>query len=77
MFPIRDHIGNIVAFAGRALTADDMPKYLNISETSLYDKSKLLYGMHFAKQHIKEFNKLIIVEGYMDVIALHDAGLPI
>lgn len=77
MFPIRDHIGNVVGFAGRALTADDMPKYLNISETSLYDKSKLLYGMHIAKSHLKSFGSLIIVEGYMDVIALFDAGLPI
>lgn len=55
MFPIWDHIGNVVGFAGRALTSDDMPKYLNISETPLYDKSKLLYGMHIAKSHLKEF----------------------
>ncbi|MEY3198004.1 MAG: hypothetical protein RL023_930 [Candidatus Parcubacteria bacterium] len=55
MFPIWDHIGNVVGFAGRGLTPEDMPKYLNISETPLYDKSKLLYGMHIAKSHIKEF----------------------
>lgn len=55
MFPIWDHIGNVVGFAGRALSADDMPKYLNISETPLYDKSKLLYGMHIAKTHLKEY----------------------
>jgi DNA primase len=77
MFPIWDHIGNVVGFAGRGLTPADMPKYLNISETPLYDKSKLLYGMHIAKTHLKEFWSLIIVEGYMDVIALYDAGLPI
>lgn len=77
MFPIWDHIGNVVGFAGRALSADDMPKYLNISETPLYDKSKLLYGMHIAKTHLKEYWSLIIVEWYMDVIALYDAGLAI
>lgn len=77
MFAIHDHIGNIVGFAGRALDPDDNPKYLNISETSLYNKSNILYGLHRAKQHITTFKHLVIVEWYMDVIGLSKFGLPI
>lgn len=75
-FPIVDHIGTVVGFGGRALEADQSPKYLNTTETPLYDKSKILFGLHEAKQHLQEASLLIVVEGYMDVIALHQYRLP-
>ena len=76
-FPIHDHIGNVVWFGARALDPDQNPKYLNTTETAVYNKSKLLYGLDKAKNHIKSYGSLIIVEWYMDVIALHQHGLPI
>lgn len=76
-FPIHDHIGNPVWFGARALDPDQNPKYLNTTETAVYNKSKLLFWLDKAKNHIKEFESLIIVEWYMDVIALHQYGLPI
>ncbi len=60
--PIWDDRGRVVGFGARALRADDMPKYLNTAETPLYQKSKILYGANFLKQHIKEFKKVIVVE---------------
>lgn len=75
-FPIYDHIWNIVWFGWRALSAEQTPKYLNTTETELYQKSKILYGLHKAKNHLKEFGGLVIVEWYMDVIALAQYGLP-
>lgn len=77
MFPIHDHMWNIVAFAGRSLDPQDMPKYLNTTETLIYDKSKTLYWLHIAKNYIKDHDKLIVVEWYMDVIALYRAWLPV
>ena len=77
IFPIYDHMGNLVAFAGRIINPEDSPKYLNTPETILYDKSKILYGLNIAKNYIKEFEKIIIVEGYMDVIALYRGWFPI
>lgn len=77
IFPIFDQMNNIVAFAGRAISSSDMPKYLNTPETMLYDKSKVLYGLNLAKTNINNYDKLIIVEWYMDVIALFRANLPI
>ncbi len=76
-FPIHDHIGNIVWFGARALDADQNPKYLNTTETAIYNKSKILFGLDKAKNNIKSYESLIIVEWYMDVIALHQHGLPI
>lgn len=66
-----------MGFAGRSLHPDQMPKYMNTTETPLYDKSKILFGMDLAKQNLQTYRHLIIVEGYMDVIALHQYGLPI
>ncbi len=77
MFPIFDHIGNIVGFGWRALLADQNPKYLNTTETPLYEKSQLLFGLDKARNQIREHGFLIVVEGYMDVIALHQYGLPL
>jgi DNA primase len=71
MFPIIDLRGNVVAFGGRILT-DEKPKYLNTSDTLVFKKSNQLFAMNFAK-NTKEEN-LLLVEGYMDVIALHQAG---
>jgi DNA primase len=62
MFPISDHVGNIVGFGGRIINPEDNPKYLNTSETSIYQKSKVLYGLHQAKPHIKEHDQVIVVE---------------
>lgn len=77
IFPIKDHIGNFIWFAGRIINPDDTPKYLNISDNILYDKSKTLYGLYQAKQHIKAHDMLIVVEWYMDVIWLSRVWLPV
>lgn len=77
IFPIWDHMWNIVSFAWRSIVPEDMPKYLNITQTPLYDKSKVLYWLHIVKNHIKEFDSIIVVEWYMDVIALNRLETPI
>ena len=77
IFPIQDIVGNIVGFGGRVIDPQDNPKYLNLSDTPLYDKSKILYGINFAKKNVVEHGKIIVVEWYMDVIGLHRLGLPI
>ncbi len=73
MFPISDVLGNVIAFTGRA-TADIQPKYINSPETPTYNKSRVLYGLNFARIGIKERDYVVLVEGQMDVIALHQAG---
>lgn len=73
MFPIRNRRGQIIAFGGRSL-GDEMPKYLNSPETPFFHKSKELYGLFEALQTHKEFNRIIIVEGYLDVMAMHQYG---
>ncbi len=73
MFPIRDADGNVVGFGGRAL-GDAQPKYLNTAQTLVFDKSHLLYGLDLAKEAIRETGQVVIVEGYMDAIATHEAG---
>lgn len=77
IFPIFDVVGNIIAFAGRVLDPKDSPKYINLSDTALYDKSKTLYGIQLAKSHVSEHQCVVIVEGYMDVIGLYRIGLPV
>lgn len=73
MFPIRDQRGRVVAFGGRVL-GDEKPKYLNSPETPVFSKSRELYGLYEAKQSRKSIERIVVVEGYMDVIALaqHD-----
>lgn len=71
MFPIMDYNNRVIGFGARVM-GDAKPKYLNSPETKLFDKSRNLYGLNFAKNCGK--NNLIICEGYMDVIALHQAG---
>ena len=77
MFPIRDHMWNLVAFAWRIIDPNDNPKYLNTPETTIYDKSKILYWLNIAKNYIRDWWKIIIVEWYMDVIGLARANAPI
>lgn len=74
MFPIRDSAGRTVAFTGRALTPDDLAKYLNSPETDLYKKSKVLFGMDKAKDAIRTRGFALLVEGQFDLILLHQIG---
>jgi len=73
MFPIRDRDGNVVGFGGRAV-GDAMPKYLNSPQTPVFDKSSLVYALDLAKEPIRKIGDVVIVEGYMDVIAAHQFG---
>lgn len=75
MFTIHDSLGNPIAFAGRAIKKDENAKYINSSETPLYNKSKVLYGLHQTKEHISTLNNAIIVEGYFDFLQLFQAGI--
>ncbi|MCJ8168510.1 DNA primase [Atopomonas sediminilitoris] len=74
IFPIRDSRGRVIAFGGRVL-GDDKPKYLNSPETPVFHKGQELYGLFEARQHNRQLNELIVVEGYMDVIALAQQGI--
>ncbi len=74
VFPIFDGIGRPIAFGGRKLRDEDEPKYLNSPETPLFNKSATLYGLHAAKKPIIDAKTAVIVEGYTDVIACHQAG---
>ena len=74
MVPIRDLGGHVIGFGARALSSDQQPKYLNTPQTPLFDKSSVLYGLDVAKRAIRPRGKAIIVEGYMDVLACHQAG---
>ena len=76
MFPVRDIRGRIVAFGGRLLGDGQGPKYLNSPETPIFHKSHELYGLFEARRALRQLNSLIVVEGYMDVIALAQAGIP-
>lgn len=75
MFPIRDSLGRLVGFAGRVL-GDGQPKYLNSPESELFKKGELLYGLDRARSAVREQGEALVVEGYMDVIALHQGGFP-
>jgi DNA primase len=76
MFPIHSLSGKVAAFAGRTFSADKtVPKYVNSPETEIYHKSKVLYGMYHAKKAMRQQNECILVEGYMDVISLYQAGI--
>ena len=73
MFPIHDRRGRVIGFGGRALS-DDGPKYLNSPETTLYHKGRELYGLYLARQRTSRLDHIIVVEGYMDVVALAQFG---
>jgi len=74
MFPIRDVRGRVIGFGGRVL-GDDKPKYLNSPETPVFHKGRELYGLHEARKAHKELPRLLVVEGYMDVVALAQYGI--
>jgi DNA primase len=75
MFPIHDRRGRVIAFGGRVLGKDDGPKYLNSPETALFHKGRELYGLWQVKQAHSRIPKLVVVEGYMDVVALFQFGV--
>lgn len=86
MFPIRTAAGDLAGYGGRLLAEKESflaegkeppPKYINTPETRLFQKSQLLYGLHQNLEHIKSQREVAIVEGYMDVISLHGAGVPL
>ena len=74
MFPIRDARGRCIAFGGRAM-GDGEPKYLNSPETVLFHKGRELYGLYEARQALRQIDRLVVVEGYMDVVALARHGV--
>lgn len=78
MIPLADATGRIVGFTGRTLPGapKEEPKYMNSPETPVYHKGAMLYGLHLAKAGIRQANEVIIVEGNLDVIASHKAGVP-
>ena len=76
MFPIHNITGRVIAFGGRILTNDKKTaKYFNSPETELYNKSKVLYGLYFAKKDIVKLDNCLLVEGYTDVISMHQRGI--
>jgi len=76
MFPICNESGRVIAFTGRTLAADEKagPKYLNSPETAIYTKSHVLYNLHLAKEWVRKFEYVILVEGQMDCISVYNAG---
>jgi DNA primase len=75
MFPIRDRRGRVLGFGGRAMRPDQGAKYVNTAETDFFHKSQILYGVDRAKSAIAKAGRAVVVEGYTDVIALHQAGI--
>ncbi|HEY8082712.1 MAG TPA: DNA primase [Solirubrobacterales bacterium] len=75
MFPIHDRRGRTLGFGGRAMSSDQGAKYVNTAETDFFHKSQMLYGIDLAKESIARAGRAVVVEGYTDVLALHQAGL--
>jgi DNA primase len=75
MFPIRDRRGRTLGFGGRAMRSDQGAKYVNTAETDFFHKSQMLYGIDLAKEAIAKGGRVVVVEGYTDVLALHQAGI--
>ncbi len=77
MFPIGDILGRVIGYSARVAPGGDesQAKYVNTSETDVYHKSRVLYGLHLAKKNMKETGRAVLVEGNVDVIALHQAGV--
>ena len=75
MFPIRDTRGRVIAFGGRILSQDGGPKYLNSPETPIFFKAQELYGLYEARKALRNIEELLVVEGYMDVVALAQNGI--
>jgi DNA primase len=82
IFPVHNHSGKVLGFGARILSAgsggktnDKAPKYINTPENEIYIKSKILYGSYFARQSIDKADECLLVEGYTDVVSLHQAGI--
>jgi DNA primase len=76
IFPIHNHIGKVIGFGARLIKKNDKaPKYINTPENEVYVKSRVLYGIYFARQTIDKQDECLLVEGYTDVISLHQAGI--
>ncbi|WP_037499799.1 DNA primase [Solirubrobacter soli] len=75
-FPLTDAKGHVLGFGARAMKADQQPKYLNTSDSDLFHKSRVVYGQDMARAAAAKAGRVVIVEGYTDVIALHQAGVP-
>ncbi len=75
MFPIRNTTGNYIGFGGRIYNSDESAKYINSPETRLFHKSYELYGLYESKKYINKENQVLVVEGYTDVIGLHNADI--
>jgi len=76
IFPVHNHSGKVLGFGARVLKSNDKaPKYINTPENEIYVKSKILYGSYFARQAIDKSNECLLVEGYTDVISLHQSGV--
>ena len=76
MFPLADVKGHVLGFGARALAPDDQPKYLNTSESELFHKGRLVYGADLARAAAAKAGRVVLAEGYTDVIALRQAGVP-
>jgi DNA primase len=74
MFPIRDPSGGMAGFGGRILDPNDIPKFMNSPQSILFDKSRLLYGLDRARKAIRAASEAVIVEGYLDVVVVHQQG---
>src|SRR5690606_36257076 len=74
MFPVFDHAGQVRGFSSRAVLPDQKPKYLNSGESFIFDKGNILYGFNLARNHIRSLDSVIIAEGNMDVVMLHQYG---
>lgn len=75
IFPIHNIAGKVIGFGGRALNSEQQPKYLNSPESYVFKKKENLYGLNFSLSEIRKKQHIIVVEGYMDVIALHQSGI--
>jgi DNA primase len=75
MFPIHNELGKLIGFGARALSNDVQPKYVNTGDTLLYKKKQVLYNLHRAKTDARKNDRMILVEGYMDVIGIYSAGI--
>jgi DNA primase len=75
MFPIHNESGKVIAFGGRAMNEEDQPKYLNSPETPIYKKTSVLYNLHRAREAVRRSGRVVLVEGYMDVIGVYAAGV--
>jgi DNA primase len=75
MFPLADARGRVLGFGARAMGEGRGPKYLNTSENDVYHKGRQLFGIHLARQHAAKSGRIVVVEGYTDVLAMHQAGM--